>query len=119
MKAEILKINLLSSIRRKFLRWLSPPLNLGIITVQDVWNSENVGKHFELCESWADATWSAWKEHHNRIKEWVESYIDQESYSFLKKLPITQSHKMRFYSALLGGKCNKKCVYLQVVGQAN
>ncbi len=60
-------------------------MNLGIITVQDVWNSENVEEHFELCKRWANATWSTWKEHHNTIKEWVDSFIEQESYSFFKE----------------------------------
>jgi hypothetical protein len=52
--------------------WLEPPATMGAITVHDVWLADNPETHLQLVQQWAASAWSAWKEHHGQIKDWID-----------------------------------------------
>jgi len=58
-----------------FIHWLSPPENLGDITIQDVWGLDDAGKHYKVCKNWSKSVWKAWSAHHETVKGWVERYV--------------------------------------------
>lgn len=53
--------------------WLTPPGDLGAISVKDVYNAKTVAQHKAMVRRWAESVWGAWQEHHGVIKDWAPS----------------------------------------------
>ena len=53
--------------------WLTPPKSLGGATVADVAEFSTPGPHEEGVRAWAEAAWSAWKEHHATVQGWLSA----------------------------------------------
>ena len=51
--------------------WLTPPANLGDITVADVSRAGSDAKHLELVRAWAQSAWRACAPHHATIRAWL------------------------------------------------
>lgn len=54
------------------LTWLSPPSNLGAITVADVATAIDTDAHQEAVCRWARAAWAAWALHHQAVATIVD-----------------------------------------------
>lgn len=57
--------------RKNSLPWLTPPGSMGEVTVIDVYAARSAGEHLERVRAWARSAWSAWTEHHDRIRSWT------------------------------------------------
>ena len=55
--------------------WLEPPIDLGSVSVRDVWASEGADAHLEAVKKWAASTWAAWRQHHTQVQLWVKPFI--------------------------------------------
>ncbi len=51
---------------------LNPPGSMGNVTVRDVLNAEGPGEHQRMVREWAESAWLAWKDSHDRIRQWAE-----------------------------------------------
>jgi hypothetical protein len=51
--------------------WLTPPTDMGPITVADVQQTKDVTEHVEVVKPWAASAWKAWSAHHATIREWM------------------------------------------------
>ena len=56
--------------------WLSPPSSMGALTVADVHRAEGAAEHARLVHRWASSAWSAWSEHHTRIRKWLSEVLE-------------------------------------------
>lgn len=52
--------------------WLSPPADMGSVTVRDVLDAKDARMHLQAVEEWARSAWQAWKEWHEHIRKWAE-----------------------------------------------
>ncbi len=55
--------------------WLTPPSSMGALTVADVHQAGDAQEHARLVRKWAEATWSAWSQHHPRIRNWLAGTV--------------------------------------------
>lgn len=46
------------------LSWLTPPSDLGKITVVDILGADSPEEHGKRAEAWGRCVWEAWREHH-------------------------------------------------------
>jgi hypothetical protein len=53
--------------------WLTPPSDLGPLTVADVDAAESVDAHMELVRKWAAQMWQVWAPHHSVVRSWAKS----------------------------------------------
>jgi hypothetical protein len=53
------------------LAWLTPPPQLGDITVVEIATANNNTEHEDAVRLWARDVWGAWKPHHSAIKYMV------------------------------------------------
>lgn len=51
--------------------WLTPPADMGPITVADVQKANDVTEHVETVKRWAASAWQAWSAHHATIHNWM------------------------------------------------
>lgn len=51
--------------------WLTPPSDLGAITVKDVHQTQSVADHKTMVRRWAVSVWQAWREHHDIVRGWA------------------------------------------------
>lgn len=51
--------------------WLEPPSSMGKLTVADVNRADSAQEHARLVRAWAESTWLAWSDHHQRIRTWL------------------------------------------------
>jgi hypothetical protein len=56
-------------------RWLSPPENLGSVTVVQVHAAKTPEEHGFFVQKWAESIWLAWREHHPEIKRLAEACL--------------------------------------------
>jgi len=55
--------------------WLTPPKNLGKITIVDVFKCTDVNEQKEKVLIWAETTWFAWSKYHPIIKRWIQNGV--------------------------------------------
>lgn len=65
--ATIAMGKIIENQKRSF-KWLTPPANLGAITVVQVAAANSVEEHGKLVMAWAHDVWAAWHEYHSIIK---------------------------------------------------
>ncbi len=53
--------------------WLTPPSNLGRVTIVDVFKSSNTEVLEDKVLVWAETTWHAWSKYHPIIKRWINN----------------------------------------------
>jgi hypothetical protein len=53
------------------LRWLTPPVSMGTITVAHVREAVGPSDHVRLVREWAESVWGAWRDHHDTIRQWT------------------------------------------------
>lgn len=53
--------------------WLTPPKNLGKVTIVDVFKCTDVDEQKEKVLIWAETTWHAWSKYHPIIKRWIHN----------------------------------------------
>lgn len=51
--------------------WLTPPANLGSVTVADVVDAVDVNAHMAAVRRWAESAWQAWSPHHVTVRSWL------------------------------------------------
>ena len=51
--------------------WLTPPVSMGPITVADVRIAPEPSEHKKIVREWAEASWAAWRAHHDTIRRWT------------------------------------------------
>ena len=56
------------------LTWLEPPRDLGDVTIRDVHDASSPGEHAAEVMRWARSLWSAWSEHHDTVRAWLDAY---------------------------------------------
>lgn len=54
--------------RKSLFHWLEPPIDMGPVTVLDIWKADNAETHLRLVQEWAVSAWSAWEQHYQQIK---------------------------------------------------
>lgn len=52
--------------------WLQPPMQLGKVTISEVWQAKTLAQHEEIVYEWADSIWQTWREYHSNIKKLLE-----------------------------------------------
>ena len=52
---------------------LTRPESLGDVTVVNVLEASGETAHREVVVRWANSAWSAWKEHHSVVRQWVDA----------------------------------------------
>ncbi|WP_174284617.1 DUF5946 family protein [Sphingomonas bacterium] len=57
------------------LTWLTPPAQLGAITVAHVAAAEQPADHINIVQNWAGSVWAAWKIHHPAIITLVDRMV--------------------------------------------
>ncbi len=57
------------------MRWLTPPVSMGTVSVLDVAKATDSASHCDVVWKWATATWNAWSQHHLQIHEWINQYL--------------------------------------------
>jgi hypothetical protein len=53
--------------------WLTPPKNLGKLTIVDVFKYANEEDQKQKVLEWAETTWYAWSQYHPIVKRWVNN----------------------------------------------
>jgi hypothetical protein len=66
------KLGQLIRQKNKQFEWLTPPQDLGDVTIADVWKAKDATEHVELVHQWAGSVWTAWREHHKTIDLFYE-----------------------------------------------
>lgn len=51
--------------------YLERPLDLGSLTILDVWKTKNVEQHVHAVKNWARSVFDAWEQHHDFIKRFL------------------------------------------------
>jgi len=54
---------------------LTPPDDLGAITVVDAPYGESLEEYSRFAWGWANDAWSAWSAYHPEVKRWIEKYL--------------------------------------------
>jgi len=54
--------------------WLTPPKNIGDITVVDILAAKTGKEHCELVHKWGKSVWDAWQVHHEVIIKFIERH---------------------------------------------
>ena len=67
---EATKIIAQAADRKERFAWLAPPSSRGALTVAEVHRAADAQEHARLIRQWAFSAWSAWSEHHPRIRRW-------------------------------------------------
>ena len=60
-------------------QWLPPPGRNGELTVRDVLQLRHEMSHCDAIEAWGRSVWQSWDLHHDTVRGWVESALDQVS----------------------------------------
>lgn len=60
--------SLLVNFKNQF-RWLPPPKDLGVITVNEIWSVNTALQHRERVLEWGETVLDCWREHHGYIEE--------------------------------------------------
>ena len=58
-------------VKRGTFHWLTPPPDLGAMTVLDVAVAPDADAHCSRVADWAAEVWRAWSPHHDTVREWV------------------------------------------------
>jgi hypothetical protein len=53
--------------------WLTPPSDLGALTVADVEVAGSVEAHMSTVRNWASQMWQVWSPHHSTVRSWANS----------------------------------------------
>lgn len=56
--------------------WLTPPRDLGSVTVQDVHEADGCEAHLAAVRRWARSAWRAWSPHHDHVEGWFNRVSD-------------------------------------------
>ena len=54
--------------------WLEPPAHPVGVTVLDVHAAASAPEHLEAVRTWATALWSAWSDHQDQVRAWLDAY---------------------------------------------
>ena len=54
--------------------WLTPPRNLGLVTVKDIMPISDLEQHLQAVKNWAETVWKAWGEHHDYVDALISRY---------------------------------------------
>lgn len=54
---------------------LSPPENLGKLTIADAPYTHDIDGYRDFAWSWAQETWSAWSQYHEQVKLWINLFL--------------------------------------------
>lgn len=54
---------------------LTPPEDLGSITIYDIWCENRAEPHFEKVRSWAQSVWFSWERHQKTIGQWADEFL--------------------------------------------
>lgn len=52
--------------------WLTPPSQPAGVTIADVLAAESAERHMAAVESWAQAVWGSWAQHHATVMDWLK-----------------------------------------------
>lgn len=55
--------------------WLTPPSEMGAITVAQVQTARDGQEHCRLVADWAAAAWNAWSAHHPTLRVWLANIL--------------------------------------------
>ncbi len=61
-------------------RWLEPPADPIEVTVLDVHAAASAAGHVEAVRAWATALWTAWSDHHEQVRSWLDAYALEPRY---------------------------------------
>ena len=59
--------------KKKHYPWLTPPEQLGALTVKHVLAARTPAEHEAAVEQWARSVWDAWEQHHATVRGWLET----------------------------------------------
>jgi len=68
------KISRVSKTDTDLFKWLTPPANLGAITVSDIVYLTELDDHLTHIEAWARCAWQAWSKHHNVAEDHLRQF---------------------------------------------
>lgn len=58
---------------KNLLEWLEPPASMGELTIFEIWDNNDVNKHYKIAERWAKSVWQAWVHQHKTIANLVNA----------------------------------------------
>jgi hypothetical protein len=76
LPAKAITIQIGEAVKRGGFYWLTPPQDLGTITIRDICDAGDFDDHIRRVEGWARSVWSAWQMHADTLKRWAEGLKD-------------------------------------------
>jgi len=68
-------------------RWLEPPKSRGFVTVANVHAAVTEADHLRLVHEWAQSAWTAWSDHHGKIRQWLPGELKGSRAGWGRALP--------------------------------
>jgi hypothetical protein len=70
---KMLKAKKIAAKKKYIFSWLLPPKNLGVMTLLDLSEAQDIESYNHIARQWATCVWESWAEYHPTVRQWYNA----------------------------------------------